>query len=375
MNIFFFVCFYLNLTSAIITRDLTPIIFSALIYICASILQLRIVPEPHFYKSRIEFDENMKKLFNLTLSLKFSSYSDNNKTEYPIKYINDITGTINIPNDIKFVKIQKFQLFFDEDFDKFNEKYEDLHGNNYLIITSYYNDILIDDKSLYGTYNLNSNSSTYTINFGRTIICLFLLQWIFAIYDKNKSTKCIVFSPAKLISTKKFNSTTNIYIHEKPFKFNKNIFMNIKSNDADKIIEIYDEKMKLQRKKESEIEEKKRKERIKFERELAEKRRKLEENTEILSVFKDENNFEITVKRIYDKVEIEMKIYTSDGQKYEYINAGEYEPEAEEYEEDDGNSSIFYPRGKDIKIQVTYFDRKYIIKVGTIFTNSYYYFN
>ena len=73
MNIFFFVCFYLNLTSAIITRDLTPIIFSALIYICASILQLRIVPEPHFYKSRIEFDENMKKLFNLTLSLKFSS--------------------------------------------------------------------------------------------------------------------------------------------------------------------------------------------------------------------------------------------------------------------------------------------------------------
>ena len=77
----------------------------------------------------------MKKLFNLTLSLKFSSYSDNNKTEYPIKYINDITGTINIPNDIKFVKIQKFQLYFDKDFAEFKEKYEDLHGNNYLIIT------------------------------------------------------------------------------------------------------------------------------------------------------------------------------------------------------------------------------------------------
>lgn len=86
----------------------------------------------------------MKKLFNLTLSLKFSSYRDNNKTEYPIKYINDITGTINIPNDIKFVKIQEFQLYFDKDFAEFKEKYEDLHENNYLIITSYYNDILIE---------------------------------------------------------------------------------------------------------------------------------------------------------------------------------------------------------------------------------------
>ena len=108
---------------------------------------------------------------------------------------------------------------------------------------------------------------------------------------------------------------------------------------------------------------------------LYNKERKLEENTEILSKFKDKNNFEITVKRIYNNVKIELEIYQDGKIENKIIDVGEYEPEAEEYEEVEGNCNIYYPRGKDIKIQVTYYERKYTIKIGTLFTNSYYYDN
>lgn len=172
------------------------------------------------------------------------------------------------------------------------------------------------------------------------------MQWIFALYDKYKSTKCVIFAPAKLISSSKNNSVTDIYIHGKKINFERNFYMNFgSSKEINRIIKLYN------------------------------KERKLEENTEILSKFKDKNNFEITVKRIYNNVKIELEIYQDGKIENKIIDVGEYEPEAEEYEEDEGNCNIYYPRGKDIKIQVTYYERKYTIKVGTLFTNSYYYDN
>ena len=94
----------------------------------------------------------------------------------------------------------------------------------------------------------------------------------------------------------------------------------------------------------------------------------------MLSEFRNEN-YIITVKRIYNDVRIFLKIYQKDKTIREEIDAGDYERYSEEYEEDYVNSSIYYPKGKDIKIQVTNYEIKYTIKVGNKFTGSYYYYN
>jgi hypothetical protein len=41
----------------------------------------------------------------------------------------------------------------------------------------------------------------------------------------------------------------------------------------------------------------------------------------------------------------------------------------------EGNSVTYYPKGKDIKIEFINFEYKYIIKIGTIFSESYYYYS
>lgn len=381
VNIFFCVSFYINLASAILTYNVTPIVFSSLIYVLASIFQLSIVPDPQFYKSRIDFDENMKKLLNSTFKISIATKNYNNKTIYPINYINDITGTINIPNDIKYVKIEKLQVYLDKNVYNFLNKYENINGSWVMLVESFYNDKLLDDESIYCTYNLNSNSSSYSINLFRRIVCLLLIQWIFALYDKYKSTKCVVISPAKYISKNKHYSDTNIFIHGKQMKLKKNICLNMKSKNADNVNKLYNQKMdkirKENKKREEQEREKQRKEDEEWRKKQekwAEEKRILEENTEILSTFKDKNNFTITVKRVYDDVKIYLEIFQYKKKIHETIDAGEYDSDQDEEDiEEDGDSNIYYPRGTDISIRVTYYQNKYVIKVGSLFTNSYYY--
>ena len=62
---------------------------------------------------------------------------DNSITEYTIVYINGITGIINAPNDVMYVKIEKFQMYLDDDFYKFIDNYEILYDFIDLIFTIY----------------------------------------------------------------------------------------------------------------------------------------------------------------------------------------------------------------------------------------------
>ena len=62
---------------------------------------------------------------------------DNSITEYTIVYINGITGIINDPNDVMYVKIEKFQMYLDDDFYKFIDNYEILYDSIDLIFTIY----------------------------------------------------------------------------------------------------------------------------------------------------------------------------------------------------------------------------------------------
>ena len=62
---------------------------------------------------------------------------DNSITEYTIVYINGITGIINAPNDVMYVKIEKFQMYLDDDFYKFIDNHEILYDSIDLIFTIY----------------------------------------------------------------------------------------------------------------------------------------------------------------------------------------------------------------------------------------------
>ena len=198
------------------------------------------------------------------------------------------------------------------------------------------------------------------------ILCLMLLQWISALYNKLKPKKCVIIYPAKLITTNLKNSNTNINVHGKGINIESYIYANMQSEKADKLREDYTKKM-------NDIAEKKRQKEKEKER-ISEQKRKLRENTEVLSSW-DNINYYIKVQKVYHNVEVKLEIYYNDKTIKKKIDVGSYEPDAEEREEDEGNSSIYYPRGKNIKIEVINYEHKYTVKVGNKFTASYFYKN
>ena len=359
---FFSLSFYILLAAAILTGDKTAIIYLIIVYLLGTIIQIYIVPIPCLYYSKMEFDENMKRLFNSTVHISLKSKKD--AIEYPIKYISDITGEINIPKNIEYVKIGRIQYYFEEDFLTFTKQYKSIIGN-YTVSKklSYKNEPI---KKIYLYYALNSVSNAYSINMINRILCLMLLQWISALYNKLKPKKCVIIYPAKLITTNLKNSNTNINVHGKVINIESYIYANMQSEKADKLREDYTKKM-------NDIAEKKRQKEKEKER-ISEQKRKLRENTEVLSSW-DNINYYIKVQKVYDNVEVKLEIYYNDKTIKKKIDVGNYEPDAEEREEDEGNSSIYYPRGKNIKIEVINYEHKYTVKVGNKFTASYFYKN
>lgn len=359
---FFSLSFYILLAAAILTGDKTAIIYLIIVYLLGTIIQIYIVPIPCLYFSKMEFDENMKRLFNSTVHISLKSKKD--AIEYPIKYISDITGEINIPKNIEYVKIGRIQYYFEEDFLTFTKQYKSIIGN-YTVSKklSYKNEPI---KKIYLYYALNSVSNAYSINMINRILCLMLLQWISALYNKLKPKKCVIIYPAKLITTNLKNSNTNINVHGKVINIESYIYANMQSEKADKLREDYTKKM-------NDIAEKKRQKEKEKER-ISEQKRKLRENTEVLSSW-DNINYYIKVQKVYDNVEVKLEIYYNDKTIKKKIDVGNYEPDAEEMEEDEGNSSIYYPRGKNIKIEVINYERKYTVKIGNKFTASYFYKN
>ncbi len=309
----------------------------------------------------------MKRLFNSIVHINLNSRTKSD-IEYPIKYISDITGEINIPKNIEYVKIGRIQYYFEEDFLSFTKQYKSIIGNYSISKKLSYNNEPI--SKIYVCYDLNSTTNAYSINMIHRILCLMLLQWIPAFYNKLRPKKCVTIYPAKLITLSQKSSNTNIYVHGKRIYSELYIYANIRSGGADKLREDNTKKMNeiAEKKRLKEKRERKEKERI------SEEKRKLRENTKFLSSW-DNANYYIKVQKVYDHVEVKLEIYYRDETIRKKIDVGDYEKDAEEREEDLGNSSVYYPRGKNIKIEVTNYERKYTIKVGNKFTASYYYKN
>ena len=388
--IIFSITFYLLLINIIITGDTTSIVLIVFIYLLGSIIQLiYIVPIPMYYYSRSDLESDLPKLLNCDVNV--SLYSPitskenlkiKNLIQYPGNYIFDITGKINIPKSVNYIKIDShIQYYFAPKFRDFQEKFEKSRRNGIGIVPD--TEITLEYKGipleLDRIYNINSSRSGYSITYLDRILCLLLLEWVYILLFKCFKPNIVTIYLAKLILKKNnFKSTTNITIHGKLFKAKDFVHLNIDSTDADELEKEHREhKNKLE-----EIERKKRQEELKKEREREkkwqkekkireQKEREIEANTEELKKLRN-NNYLLVVKRVYNDVFAHLTVYNKKKNFHEQINLGEYNPELEEEYEDEGDTIVLYPRGTDTKIQIIIQGTKYIVKIGAQFTGTYY---
>lgn len=375
--IIFSITFYLLLINIIITNDNVSKILIIFIYILGSIYQIVLVPYPRLYRSKKEFENNLSKLLDCKIIVTIlDQYNDANTIIYPGNYLYDITGVINIPKSVRYIQIGDIQYYFDSNFVNFVNMLETLNRSRDINISVEYDDIPLNYTN--NIYNLNANCDGSSVNIIDTLFCILLLEWILALF-RCFSPYIVTIYPAKLILNKnKYESNTKITVHGKTFKSKDFIKLNIDASNVNKLKNEYNEYMnKLEQKKrknerrEKELYIKKKKEEEEQRKKKEEKERILKENTETLSRIKN-NNFTIEVERVYDEVKLFLRVYEKKMFRKE-IKLGLYDPEIEEELEDDGNIIVLYPRGYDIKIQVIYQEYKYIIKIGTIFSQAFNY--
>lgn len=373
--IFFCITFYLLLITVFVSGDKTSILFLILIYILGSLVQISIVPIPMFYYSRLEFENELSKVLNCSMRLTLNADNSNKKVpgkkekiDYPGNYVFDITGVINIPKSIGYVKIDAIQYYLDSEFFEFRKQYNRMNGSSKIKRFVEYNNQPLNYKK---TYDITSSDSRASVTFLNTLLCILLLQWIYSLIFRLNSADCVTIYPAKLIlKENNYQSTTRITVHGNTIKSKDYEHLNIDPTKANELQKEYTDYIDHLEQIKKAKEEKERKNREKKEQ----KKRELKENTTLLSTL-DNNNYYIKVKKIYNDVYAYITVYNKDKNLKEKIYLGTYDPEAEEEIDDEGEVTSFYPKGHATKIQIISQEYKYIIKVGTKFSKSYYYYD
>ena len=379
LNFFFSFTFYFLLLTSILTIKVMTIILTIIIYILGEIIQISIIPNLFKYKSKLDFESEMNRILNGYSMITFHKEKRNqNSFQYPCRYTIDVTGEINIPKKINFVKIGEIQFFVEKkDFDNFDEKYITLYKKNifikdYYIKTFYNTNLFYDNKELIlyhsSFYNLNSNSEGYSINFVIKFLSIFLLQWIYDIQE----------------------TPTKIVVHGNELNHEKYITGPIGLEDLTKLEKEYEEykkkeKIELERRKKKREEKQKKieeKERIEREKEEEEKRKREEEerlkreNTKILSRFSD-NNYSIKVYRVYEDVYLDLWVWQKEEDIYNdemYLGKLNTNIKEERNHLPQNNSYLYTPNGFDIKIQITHYEYRYNISIGEKFNRSFRYY-
>ena len=407
---FFCTFFHILLIVIIITGKIYPYIFPCiLIFICACIGTWKVFPFYLFEISTINVIDYLKKRINAKVIL-------NEKLPIPAKYVVDVTGKIDIPKNYNFVSVSQIQYFLDESLSNFVNKYY-LNSNSKDIDLfdedededpkfkkkkinkkkkkkedyKPLNFVLLKIKSLYyrgeeffeKPYNSFKDSTPlividkkffYFVKYGSIIFSLLQIQWIFTlILDLMKyGENYIIIRPAKVFigENNYLNSNiTEINIHGEVIKQEDDNILEIDHERIEKIKESYKskvEELKEEMKIEKEKERLERKEREKYrkKKEMEDKIRK--ENTETLSLWEN-NNYKIYVYREYNTVYLKLTVWEDNGVSlYKTIKLGDYNPKIreEEYEGDTNLTTVYIPKGYDIKIIVTNFEFRYNIKIG-----------
>lgn len=383
--IFFSAIFSIGFYTALIYAIKEKLIlgFGILIYcllVLSSIFNYHLIP--FYFKNldiRHNFSEYIEKVLNTQISIETSK-----RTNIDFKYIYDITGKINIPKNYKFISVKNIQFFIDKDIKNIKEKCafidrkKDLFERNVCVRFS---EQVIDDKLKFDQFdyddidNFDEGRIVFALdnfNFQNIIkisyvFLVFQLLWAFSIYLMfNHYSQCINIYPAKYLTKNPSNiPKTEIIINGIVFQ-QKTSINTLRNENDDEIIE------EMYKKTQEKIIKEEKKKQLQLKKEQEEEKQ-LKMNTEILSKWSNSNYF-IKVYREYSIVKLLLKI--REGRKYleNLFELGVYDSTIDEKEEDLGLTSVFTPRGFDIKIKVTNFEHNYNVKIGNgIFDGSFRY--
>lgn len=328
------ICYFLLFT-AILTKGIFAIIIFIFNYLLASFYQLSTFPLHAIYSSRIDFEDYLKKCLNCTTKITLNSRQ--NTFHLPGQYVTDITGKIDIPDKINFVKINKIQIIISSNLNEMiyqSKKIYDFNGVN--IVNKYKGKEL---KWKNNIYMIKSNNKYSNIDWIDLILCIFLIHWIRAFYYICSSHFTFLeITPVKLVSDSEvMESPTEINIQGKIIKPEQPY---IKEEEASNK-EINKLKKDYSRyKKDLKMEEEMKKD--------AEKKRKdKESNTFTLSNFYIPDLYDIEIIRIYSDV---YAIIQCRKKKKEKIYLGTYDENVKEQTIEEGEKNIYIPNGFNTKI-------------------------
>lgn len=390
-SIFLSFVFYLLLIASIFaypSKDL--IVYTILIYIPATLFQTR----TYLFLTKIntypKFKNILEKLLNCNVEIWVNSKK--NKIKIPGKYVTDISGIINIPQNIKYVSFKKIQVFINKELWEITNKFRAVNHEGNIEIKYFYQNkevkIPFDD-----IFSLSRFDEYLCKSILKTILSLLQLLWVYNIITSfSKEENLLIINLAKLVTEEQelSLSPTKFMIHGQEFYMNKKTICNeIDSNDIEKLNIAYDKHLKVEEKKKIErekLEKKKKEEREKKEKEYEERRLKeieeerereerrkkrekdIRDNTKRLSRLSNDH-FYIAVDKVYDRVQLEMTVYRK-RKKDIYIerDLGEYDENAKEnINNKEGNSIIFYPNGINAKIEIQFNPYNFTVNIGTKF--------
>ena len=345
--LYFFIVGFL-LVSVCLTKNVYILILFCVNYFFASIVQLITFTDFQVFKSRGDFEEDLKKILNISPFIYLSKGRD--KIKLPGEYIIDMTGEIDIPESVNFIIIKEPIYNICDNLYNMREQAETIYKGSYTFTAENYKN---GKKVHYGTrsYIVNSDNDYVNIGFFDFVLSLLLLHWVKFLYCIFSYYYVYVeITPIKLISKNYIReSPTKINFQGKIFRPKSFIHKEIKDDGLAKLetgisnYQLKQERIQQERKEEKERE--------------REKRRR----THTLSDFSVEDLFDLYIKERDNYVYAYLKF---NDKKEEEIPLGPYDEDVEEQILKEGKEKKYIPKGINMTVTILTYPREIEILIG-----------
>ena len=215
--------FYLLLIAIIIKPNTFLIILFAIIIFVGNFTQSQVIPEFPSFKSTEEFKAKIKEI--LKVDVKIKSKDENNENKSLVTHTIDVTGQIEIPEDIKLCKFDEIIIYSEENI---CNEFKNKKLKPEICLDGIEEPFFIPEEIYWIS---DDHPISHPVNGLTIILSLLLLQWIQALYYI-LIWKMVVIYPIKLaVCEKKEFGKTNINVHGEIFDTDKNI---LQPNQNDK---------------------------------------------------------------------------------------------------------------------------------------------